>query len=291
MLTDGRRLVDSFLFSEAHESEVLLAKLHAGGVLIDEFVAIESCYTFRGEYKGFWLAKALDTDPRFIPFRNKVTVIECKRNLFEEVGKTHNEDGYFRVEFASRELSRDYIYGKYSDTDLVTCTDVDELLDCSDPVRSTIINTYLVRSASMSKIAWIQILKFWYDFDNACCEYKWYPVAPISVTRETWRLRQAPDRLVEVYKAPPFLAFEFSYCFPRNDIWRKLNTFAHNEYVEQDLDDALKNNHWIKCKKKGQYVGDREGDTFRTVPLTPLISTKYVLDNFERLRTRNVGNG
>ncbi len=288
MLSDGRRVVDSFLVSEPHEAEILLAKLHAGGDVVDEFVAIEGAYTFRGEWKGLWLKRSLRDDARFVPFRDRVMVIECVDNLLG--GRSPCEAHYFEVEFASRELSRPYIESRYGDHDLVTCSDVDEMLDFSEPRRARELDRFLVQCASAHKIAYVQMLKFWYDFDNRSDERKWFPLGPLSVVRDCWRQRQAPDHLVRLYRAEPdYAAFEYSFCFPREAVMRKLCTFSHDGYTQKDVDDALAGNYWVKCSAKGQRRGERHDENFRTVSLDESNSTFYVRENLARLKTHNVG--
>ena len=287
MLSDGRKVVDSFLFSEPHEKEILLAKFHAGADGIDEFVAIEGAYTFRGEYKGLYLQNILDTDERFAPFRHKVTVLSCRESML--VGPACERE-FFNVEFASRELSRAYILSKYSDRDFVTCTDVDEMLDFSDPRRAKHIDRILLEAAGQNKIAWIAMLKFWYDFDNASRERKFYPLGPISIVKGNWRQRQAPSHIVHVAHQPKWLAFEYSFCFSREAIYRKLCTFSHDGYTMADVDRALAGNHWVKSESLGQKAGDRPEDFFTKQELNKDNSPPYVLENISWLKTHVVGS-
>ena len=284
MLSNGSKVVDSFLFSEPFEKEVLLTKLIAEDPVVDEWVAIEDAYTFRGEFKGTSLRQIMD-EPRFERFRRKMHIISCQENMFSG----HPcEENFFKVEFASRELSRDYILSKYEAQDLVGCSDVDELLDFSDQYRREQLDRILVEAVRNQRIALVKVLKFWYEFDNVSTERKWFPVGPVSVVKDCWRQRQAGEHLYTPYYEPFPLAFEYSYCFSRAEILRKLTTFSHDGYTEADVHNALNGNYWIKATSKGEKLGDRQEDFFERVVLSRDNSTQYVRENFEFLRTGNL---
>jgi hypothetical protein len=284
MLSDGRRIVDSFLFSEPHELDVLLCKLHAEDPRVDEWVAVEGAYTFRGEHKGLCLRKHLEEDERFAPFRHKFTVVEQRENMLR---KGPCEKHFFEVEFASRELSREYILSKYGPRDLVTCSDVDEMLDFSDEDRCQRLDNFITETAARNQIAWVGMRKCWYDFDNFSDERKWFPLGPISRVRDEWRQRQAANLARPLDAGANPLAFEYSYCFSRDAIVRKLSTFSHDGFTTADVDRALAGNYWVKSDLLGQRRGDRPEDNFWTEPLTEKNSTRYVRENISWLKTWN----
>lgn len=82
------------------------------------------------------------------------------------------------------------------------------------------------------------------------------------------------------------LFFEYTCCFPAEDIWKKLNSFIHDGYKQEELANAIKANHWVKAAARGEYPGQRgEEDWFETVELTEQNSPRYVRENLARLKT------
>jgi len=78
--------VNSFLFSEPHEKELLLLKFILENDGVDEWILLENAYTQQGEYKGLHATKIVGEDNRFAPYRHKLTVIskEEKKCFFTQ---------------------------------------------------------------------------------------------------------------------------------------------------------------------------------------------------------------
>ena len=120
--------------SEQFESNLLEIKLNNESNGVDEWILIESEYTFRGERKGC-CAKEVLSEKRFDKFRDRVKIISIEENLFEKLCQGHCEKEYFKVEFASRAACWDYIRDKYEAEDKIIIGDVDESLDLSNKDR------------------------------------------------------------------------------------------------------------------------------------------------------------
>lgn len=63
------KIVDTFLFCDEYEKELLLAKLTMQSTRVDLHILVESDVTFRGEYKGLQARKMVEEDDRFSPYR------------------------------------------------------------------------------------------------------------------------------------------------------------------------------------------------------------------------------
>src|SRR5262249_35713713 len=81
------------------------------------------------------------------------------------------------------------------------------------------------------------------------------------------------------------LFFEYTFCFPPEAMWRKLNSFIHDGYTKEDLEKALLTNHWVKAPARGERPGHQTYDWLETVELTEQNSPRYVRDNLARLKT------
>lgn len=276
------KIIDTFLFSQPHEKDVLLAKLHAEYEHVDEIIGLESDYDFRGNYKGLHLQKVLE-DNAFKPFIDKISVIS---QLGSTLGnRDKNEKNYFQAEFASRALCWDYVKSKYSDEDWLIMSDVDEMLDFSNPRRRDILLDGFKDSGP--GIQW-QNLKFWWDFDNLNLNPdKYIPCHKIGALKE----RENPfhHRNNHCKRLEPTLAvgIEYAYCFTREGNWNKVNTFAHDKYQEQTMNSAYLFNTWHKEASRGEYINNAL-DFFETIQLDETNATQFVLDNLNQLKVNTI---
>ena len=69
------KIVDSFLFSEVFEKELLLLKFILEDQHIAEWIILENAYSFQGEYKGLHAQELINSDDRFLPFKDRITII------------------------------------------------------------------------------------------------------------------------------------------------------------------------------------------------------------------------
>jgi len=281
------KVVDTFLFSEPYEAEVLLVKFHVQNAGVDEFVGIECDYTFRGEQKGHHLQALLDTDERFAPFRNKTRVLTINDNLFEKLCDKHGEKDYFKVEHASRAACFEYIDAKYEDDDRILLSDADEMLDFNDARRyNALMELFNTRTQESLDI---QNFKFWYDFDNLCYwPDKFIATHSLKHLRDDRAQFDNKNGGCQQCRCAIPLAFEYAYCFPFEDNWKKLNSFAHDNYTREALEKGLKFNHWHREPARGERLGQTIYDFFETVKLNDDNSPKYVRDNLDTLKLNNI---
>ncbi len=275
------KIIDCFLMSEQFEGDLLEIKLNLEHEAVDKFVIIEGEYTFRGEYKGSNIANLL-REERFRSFLDKIHLISIKENLF------HGEPGeleYFEVEHVSRAACLTYIKSFSYDT-WVILSDVDESLDFSDVARKNyILNTLAENTGGVQ----FKNLRYWYDFDNLnFMTDKRIPIYSLSHLIKNTNIFRGRNNDCVLYNPPNPVGFEYTYCFAVENNWRKLNTFSHDKYEKQSLENGLKYNHWHRCPSRGESVGQSEWDWFETVILNESNSPKFVRDNLDRLKVNTV---
>jgi len=277
------KLIDTFLFSEQFESNCLEVKLNCGSEYIDEWIAIQGDYTFRGEYKGSCLEELLKEE-RFAKFRNRIHVITIKENLFERICTGHNEKNYFLVEYASRKACWDYIRSKYDDSTRVLMSDVDEVLDLSDADRRSEFFTI-----SAANEAWqTRQLKYWWNYNNLSTYPKFLPIHTVgSLASGRTGFEKRNDHCKQV-PSKNLLAVEYSYSFSPLENYRKCSTFSHDRYNLECIEQALFFNTWHKTRERGEILGDQPWDWFETIELTPENTPNFVLENFDRLDTKTI---
>jgi hypothetical protein len=276
------KIIDTFLFSQPHEKDVLLCKLHAEYEYVDEIIGLESDYDFRGNYKGHCLDKVLE-DTVFDPFRDKVKVITTTNNLLGDRDK--NEKNYFQAEFASRALCWDYVNNKYSDEDWLIMSDVDEMLDFSNPKRRDILLEGFKDSGP--EIQW-QNLKFWWDFDNLNLNPdKYIPCHKIGALKERENPFHHRNNHCKRLEPELCVGLEYAYCFTPEGNWNKVTTFAHDKYQQETLERAYFYNTWHKESARGESINNAY-DFFETIQLDETNSTEFVLKNLDRLKVKTI---
>ena len=285
------RIIDTFLFSEPHEKELLLTKFHLEDLGVDTWVILESPYTFQGEYKGLHVSKILNEDSRFQPFIDKIIVINPAKDFVPLHGSINDEGKNFDRENAQRAMALGLIH-ELDDNDWVMISDTDEMADFSDQERKEAINTVLgVLEQSNQYIVKLQRQRYWFDFDNKCFLPNIHvPFVKAGLIKQNAQYMMARhfDHIHKIGFARPVL-FEYSYCFPSfEDVWRKKCTYSHTGFTEESVRIALECNHWPRSELRGEKVGQEPYDFFEKVELTEENSPKYVRENLEKLRTNIV---
>src|SRR5215468_11148092 len=119
------RIVDTFLFSEPHEKEVLLVKLNLEARHVTEWVLVENEFTHQSEPKGLFARELIDGDRRFDPFKDRLTIISGAHR-FPPVDRAGDIDAQgLAADRAQRELARDYLLDTHDDDTWVLVSDAD----------------------------------------------------------------------------------------------------------------------------------------------------------------------
>jgi hypothetical protein len=273
------KLVSTFIYYDKHEKNVLLCKFHSEYEMVDEFIGIESAYTLWGNYKGLSLESLLK-DKEFKPFLDKITVLSSHESLYPQ-GVVHNEQNNLLCEFRLRGYCWDYIRNKYNDNDWIFLEDADEMLDFSNPKKRDILLDGFKKHTK--GIQW-QNLRWWWDFDNLNLNPdKYIPCHKIGQLKELERPFHNRNYFCTRLEPEIVCGVEFTYCFPRDGNWKKLTSGAHDKYREESLDKAYVYNMWHRESQRGESI-QYPLDFFETMELTPENSTKFVMDNLERLK-------
>ena len=306
-MADRIRLFDTFQFSEPHETEVLLAKLHVESDLIEKWIIVENDYAMKGGWKGRFLHDILETDRRFDPFRSRIVTVSLSADFatayryplqerVKYVGKRalprydsvtarsfFEELRYYHAERQQRDSALDALRELSGGDGWVIVTDVDEMLDASTPSRRDAIVQAMRSGAAVLRFP---RRRFNYDLDNSCAAVRFVGCASIRYLFERGvgieGIRLKYDGLVPT--ADP-LVYEYSYCYPRDAIARKMATFLHVDAGAERLARALECNHAILETVPWRIEPDH---WYETIPLDRTGAPQYVLDHAGSLRTGNV---
>jgi len=283
------KIVDSFLFSEVYETELLLLKFILENEGVDEWIILENSYSFQGNYTGLHAQKILDADDRFNPYKHKITIIS-KEEKTKELPKHQALDKFsFQVEYWQRDLANDYFLQKYSNEDWIMVSDVDEMIDFTDAARVSELNEKM--KASKDGLLKIPTRRYWNDFDNeyrqiignAMCNKKYL----VTNNKKLHDIR-AENRKVLKKGWKNIIEFEYSSCYSPEHMLTKFYTSTHTGFTPTDLKQSLRCNH----RPTREIVGAKPENTdkffFETVLLTEKNSPKYVRDNLAFYKTNAV---
>lgn len=302
-------VIDTFLFSEVHEADILLAKLHIEQDLVDRWVAVENAFTIKGQPKPVGLDALLKEDVRFAPFLDRVEVVTIAENFPEQfrlsaserrrravrhaLARVHGgsrsalvayaEAPYFFAEAKQRDAALERVLDAAGGKDALVCvSDVDEILDGSDARRR-----HVVAQAQRADAAVVHLdrRRFAYDIDNMVLGgFRSVPAVRASaLARGLISLGRARLDPQGVVASPEPVAFEYSYCYGLEGLRRKLETFTHLDPGASVVDRALEYNHQLKivpvtAVPHFAYWHEKVDPEAAGHPA-------YILDHFEELRT------
>jgi hypothetical protein len=282
------RIIDTFLFSEPFEKEVLLVKFNSGGDRIHEWVLIENSYTHQGDYKGLYAAEMLASDDRFKPFLSRIKVISGDL-VFKKLdydNKASDKQGISQ-EWQQRDLVKEYLLEKYAEGDYFLISDTDECLDLS----SSDENYHLLISKikeNRNGVTQIPRRRYWYDFDNVWNESRSVPIVSLTYLKLNSTKSLGEIRVANFGPCKPWerwILFEYSFCFSRDLLLRKYQTFAHVGIYDEDIDIALKCNHIPVIKGDRDTISRNPKFWLTKVQLNESNSPAYVRANYSMLRT------
>lgn len=284
------RIIDTFMFSEPYEADVLWVKLNVENIAVDEWVIVENSYTFQGNYKGYFLNDLLRKDTRFKIFLHKINVIETDykfREIFEDEKENYKigEKETFSAEFKQREASKEYILSNYTDSDWLIISDTDECIDLTND-KHVILRSKIKNSSS--EIVSIPGIKYCFDYNNRVYSNRSTPIVRLSCSTlksnngSFGTIRKS--HCIGTFKWSKELLFEYSFCFSEESIEKKLNSFSH---VGMNLE-LWTRGLILNCLtlRNGEYPNIfKVKNWFELIKLDLNNSPEFVLDNFDKLRT------
>lgn len=299
-------LFDAFLFSESHEADLLLAKLTIEAEMVSRWFAVENAYTIKGEPKPLTLERIMETDERFVPFRDRVSVISISENFVEahrrsfqdwtrfltrvgirprsrsELRRGFREQPFFFSEWEQRRAAVPAILDAAGGAGWVLVSDVDEFLDVSQPSRRATVAEGMKETGATKLL--LPRLRYAYDIDNLSSgTFRTVPLLRIagvaSGHTDLGTARVVSDGFVN--SGSP-LVFEYSYCYSRAHIRRKLETFTHEDPGTDVADRALRCNHSPKEPSRSRIDPVH---WYEQVELREDLHPEYVLEHASELRT------
>jgi hypothetical protein len=286
-------VIDTFLFSEPSEKEVLLTKLHLGSNIVSEWIVSENTYTFRGEYKGLLTEAALN-DPRFATFRDRIKVISSEIK-YPNVNPLDKEGDKitFQSQYAQRDFVIDYLKERWGGQPnaWLLISDTDECLDGTTAAKRNKLKGW---TRLGSDLLILDRRRFWFDFDNAWPAKRFTPLVRISSLTKWFgpgnSLGKIRGSMTSSWPSAGLrdLIYEYSACFDLAAVYRKYDTVGHVGMLREDLDRALACNHRPQFRIKGQQLSFRRDDWLERVRLSEQNSPEYVREHFESLHTGNI---
>lgn len=280
------KIIDTFPFSEPHEENLLWLKLNLGKEVVDKWVIVENNFTFQGEHKGYHAKEVLKKD-KFKPFVDRIKIIEGSYNIRSKIRfDCIQDEEALAVESYTRELSREYILNNFSQNDILIISDVDEMPDFIDNNRRDILWKSF---NSQELVIKIPRLRFWYDYDNIWYAKRATPAIKIQL------LLQGKNSLAElrkenitsasrIFKDKPFV-FEYSFCFDKEGIIRKYNTFGHTGFSIKAIERSLLCNH---IALHNNIYGFSPYYWLETINLTKHNSPSFIRENMFGLKTNSI---
>lgn len=304
-------IVSTFMFSEPHEQELLWLKFNVEDPYVARWVVTESSYTFQGQVKPLYVNEILAQE-RFAPFRHKVHLIQLEENynfqyeiscldlakrkvkrwLNAHAGRHYElvpyaENASFHAEIIQRQACVPYLVANYPPQTVVFPCDADEILDLSGD-KQALFEQLLHRHRGTF---YVRRLIFCYDYNNLTPRLRYSPLVRLGDLRRDARSMQAVKHpqlgRFTMADTPVPLVYEYTFCFSKEAIRRKLSTFAHvTDLNASALDYCLDNNiALINPDRIGaQYLRNPE-HFYTTIPLNEENSPAFLRDHFDHFRT------
>lgn len=274
-------LIDTFLFSQPHESDLLWVKLNLENNLIDKWILQENAYDLKGNYKGLFANEIL-MEERFKPFLDKIIVISENKEIYP--GQT-DENTNFQREGWQRTLC--YQTLQKLSPKWVVVSDVDECIDGENETRKQNILNILSKNFRTCHIG---RMRYWYQYNSRCylpnIRVPFVP-GPLAVSQidslPISRHYNINETTFDCGENPNI--FEYSYCFKTpEDIFKKKETYSHSGFDFESVKEGLYLNAWPRSKQRNEPRS--QYDFFEIVDLTEDNSPKFVRDNLTLLNSQ-----
>src|SRR6266536_1576554 len=283
------RIVDSFLFSEPYEKELLLLKLQLENKGIDEWIILENAYTLQGAWKGFHAKQVIQSDERFLPYLSKIVVIEKEYKTKLLPRHVMMDEFSFQAEHVQRDFAYEHFINSYNSCDWIMISDVDEMMDFTDNSRYNELISKM--QSSNDGLLKVPTKRYWYDFDNeyrvlignAMCNKKYL----LANNKKLSQVR-FENRCILRKGWRNIIQFEYSGCFDKEFMLRKFYTSTHTGLGPEELEKSLLYNHRPVSPAYIDKIRKDKKFFFETVKLTEYNSPAIVRDNLNKYKTHSV---
>jgi hypothetical protein len=239
------RWIDSFLFNG---DPIVKLRLQYLAPHVDRFYVCEQRYTYQGERKAILYTEFYDE--WFEPYRDKVTIV---------IDETAPESNAWKNEYKHRNYMKPYLL-KEPGPWICTIADCDEIPDARVVTQE---RQTLYERASMGPV-YFQQDTFYYNL-------QWFMEVIRRAFCVTDKLLATNPATLQDYrdkKVQPggFLlcGWHLSYCMSKEDIRRKLKSFAHTEYSGEEWANLK---HIQECIEKGVDLFRRTSVPFQRRPV------------------------
>lgn len=305
------KIVSTFMFSEPHEANLLKLKFDIENSYIDKWIIIESSYTFQGHSKKKYLAEILSR-PEFQLYKDKIVVLPVDYNYtydfemsfkdllkrkiirkLKSLNKGHryelppySEMAAFHAEKSQRQSSQAYILEHYKPEDVIITCDVDEIFDFNDGK----IEEFSSIVKKTNQPFYIRRIIYAYDFNNITHRLRYSPILKVKDLKKkefSFRFYRNLNRKKKIVSSNSIFAYEYTNCFYKEDIIRKLRTFSHSTSInEDDLNYILDLNISLvpRDSLNKKFWEDKE-NLYDLVELNTSNSPSFIIKNFEKLKT------
>ncbi|MEZ0184337.1 hypothetical protein AB9T89_18995 [Flavobacterium oncorhynchi] len=305
-----KKIVSTFMFSDSHEQELLWLKFNVEDSFVSEWIVTESKYTFQGKIKPMFFNDVLE-QPRFKKFKNKIHYIELnenfnfqfepkymdllkrktKRLLIKKCDKNYELVPYaelasFYAEINQRGACLGYLKSKYSDEDIVITCDADEIFDFT----GNKMDEFMDAVSKFDTPFYIKRYIYCYDFNNLTNRLRYSPIVKLKDLNSKQSFHSVRHPLKKNRKIVEFtrtLAFEYTFCFSREAIIKKLTSFAHVTDLDVDAVDFCLNNNISLInpdKIDNNYINDPES-SFNRILISEENTPSFLIENFNDFKT------
>jgi hypothetical protein len=305
-----KKIVSTFMFSEPHEQELLWLKFNVEDSFVNEWVITESKYTFQGKKKQMFLKEIL-SQSRFQKFNDKIHCIDLDENYnfnfepkFKDLLKRkakrwlnvrrnknyelvpYAELASFFSEINQRGACLDYLRSKYSKEDIIITCDTDEIFDFNGDK----MNLFISAVSKCNTPFYLKRYIYCYDFDNYSNRLRYSPIVALGDLTSKQALHNvrhpslANRRIVELSQN---LVFEYTFCFSRESIIKKLASFAHvTDLDTESVDFCLSNNIALINPEKmdANYIQNPES-FFDRIIISELNTPSFLIENMGDFKT------
>lgn len=304
------KIVSTFMFSEPHEQELLWIKFNVEDSFVNEWVITESNYTFQGKKKPMFLKEIL-SQSRFQKFKDKIHCIvldenfnfqfepkfgdilkrKVKRWLNVRWGKKYDLVPYaelasFFAEINQRGACLDYLRFNYSKNDIIIICDADEIFDFNGEKMDLFIETFSQHSTPF----YLKRNIYVYDFDNYSNRLRYCPIARLEDLTSKYVIQTIKHPLSsnrKIVELNQNLIFEYTFCFSREAIIKKLASFAHVTDLDADSIDFCLNNNVALInpdKINNSYIKDGES-FFDKIIISEQNAPLFLIENIKSFKT------